>query len=178
LTRPLHATRVDTEPIRPTRLRLVPVDALRTVGARRLLGIWRTKRIDHILPSERTMAPGRFRDLADNLYRLDVEPLSQRLRFGFVGQEVRRRFGEDLAGRCLDQAGTLPDRALHDEGCRTAMREARPVGAMVQGTRAGDGRPAMLELVILPLTHGLRMAEGVICGVFEVECDADRGRRA
>jgi hypothetical protein len=148
---------------------MVPVETLQTPGARHLLGTWRRQRIDHLVPSERTMAPSSFGGLAGNLYRLDIDPLSERMRFGFVGAAVRRWLGEDLPGRFLDEAGILPDRAQHDEDCRLALREARPIGALVQGSMTDDGRPVTRELLILPLTHGMRAADGVICGVFEIE---------
>jgi hypothetical protein len=129
-----------TAGIDPQTWRTIPADALKTEGARHLLQAWRANRIDHLLPSSGVMDPSRLGEIAGNLCLVDVEPVSQRMRFRFVGGRLAAWLGDDLAARFVDETPFLADRRQYESDCRLAIREARPVAATISGVVLPDGR--------------------------------------
>ena len=112
---------------------------------------WERKRDGRKLPSRGDIDPVEIGCLLPNIFLVDVEDRTRRLKIRLMGTEFAEQYGEDITGRYLDEMdfGDAKDFILASYEQVLSTRE--PVRTVGQYTKA-DGRLMRFERIALPLS--------------------------
>ena len=101
-------------------------------------------------------------DLSDRLLLVDAFESPQRFRFNSIGEQVRKRYGADLAGKFVDEIGAkAPFEFLAAQASATIEAKAPTYFA----GKAGSGRGRGYARLLLPMWGEGRV--GMMLGAIE-----------
>lgn len=129
--------------------------------AQLLLDNWVAASSDGLLPERRQLTPDTMVAILPDLWLMDYDVETSRLRYRLEGENIRARYDKSLVGRCLDEVLSPEARARVLRYFNACVQ--RPAISIVAGRLYHEwDRPGYGERLLLPLIDSDGSPEGLV----------------
>jgi hypothetical protein len=145
-----------------------------TPSLAKLFDYWSEKAGERLMPARRDFDPIiEVPELTPGIFLVDIESDPPGFRYRLVGTEVADRYGQDFAGKRLDEIdfGDTHDTIRRDY--EEAVRCGKPVYSRLQFEVEATNKLLLYERIVLPLSDDGETVNMLLCGAFQVEYEAE-----